>query len=76
MSAYSRFISAGFALLALAWLLSGERLLDAAFTMPDLGPVDDVLISGMVALEEWKAGLGLPDAFGALREALHAALGV
>ncbi len=76
MSQNTRFITASLALLVLAWLFSGERLLDAVFAMPDLGPLDDTLIVAMVALEDIKARLGLPDAFGALRSVLHAALGV
>jgi hypothetical protein len=39
--------------------------------MPDLGPVDDFLLAGVVAAEETKAALGLPDLFGALRTLLH-----
>jgi hypothetical protein len=76
MSQNARFTVTAFALLVLAWLFSGERLLDAVFEMPDLGPLDDWVIAGMVALEELKSRFGLPDAFGALRTALHAALGV
>jgi hypothetical protein len=76
MSHSTRFIAASLALLILAWLFSGERLLDGVFAMPDLGGLDDAIIAAMVALEEQKARLGLPDAFGALRQALHAALGV
>lgn len=76
MSQNAKFTTAAFVLLALAWLFSGERLLDAVFEMPDLGPIDDAVIAGTVALEEAKARLGLPDAFAALRAALHTALGV
>ena len=76
MSHNAKFIVTAIALLVLAWLFSGERLLDAVFAMPDLGPVDDGLISVTVALENLKAGLGLPDAFGALRSLLHSVLGV
>lgn len=72
----ARFIATAFALLVLAWGLSGERLLDAVFAMPDFGPVDDAAIAAAVALEDLKATLGLPDAFGALRSALHAGLGL
>jgi len=57
--------------LALAWLLSGERLLDWAFYMPDLGPVDDWILAILVSADEARAGLGLTDIFGALRAALH-----
>ncbi|MEZ5769768.1 MAG: hypothetical protein R3D80_20540 [Paracoccaceae bacterium] len=76
MSQNARFTAAGFALIVLAWAFSGERLLDALFAVPDLGPVDDWAIAGMVALEEFKGRLHLPDAFGALRTALHAFIGV
>ncbi len=76
MSQNARFIAASITLLALAWLFSGERLLDAVFAMPDVGPVDDAVIAVTVALEDLKARLGLPDAFGALRGVLHAAFGV
>lgn len=76
MSQNARFVATGFALMVLAWAFSGERLLDAVFAMPDLWGLDDAFIATMVALEEVKAGLGLPDAFGALRTALHAGLGV
>lgn len=57
--------------LALAWAFSGERFLDWAFAMPDLGPVDDVVLAALVAAEEAKAAAGLPDLFGALRGFLH-----
>ena len=76
MSQNARFIATSIALLVLAWLFSGERLLDAVFAMPDAGPVDDAVIAVTVALEDLKARLGLPDAFGALRGFLHATLGV
>ena len=76
MSRNAKFTLTCFALLVLAWLFSGERLLDAVFTMPDLGGLDDAMIAGMVTLEDLKARLGLPDAFGALRAALHARFGL
>ncbi|MEM6324520.1 MAG: hypothetical protein AAF748_12575 [Pseudomonadota bacterium] len=76
MTRNARFITVCCAALVAAWLLSGERLLDAAFEMVDLGPVDDTLIAGVVVLEDWKAGFSLPDAFGELRTAIHAALGL
>ncbi|MCC6303772.1 MAG: hypothetical protein IT545_01100 [Rhodobacteraceae bacterium] len=59
------------AALSLAWALSGERFLDWAFTMPDLGPAGDGLLALLVRAEEAKAAAGLPDLFGALRAALH-----
>ena len=65
-----------FAALIVAWLLSGERFLDALFEMMDLGQVDDIIIAGAVVLEEGKASLGFPDVFSALRGALHKVLGL
>jgi len=76
MSQNTKFIVTALALMVLAWLFSGERLLDAVFAMPDIGPVDDRVIAAAVALEDMKAHLGLPDAFGALRGLLHSVLGV
>ncbi len=76
MSDNARFTASLFALLILAWGFSGDRLLDAVFAMPDLGPVDDSLIALTVTLEDWKAALHLPDAFTALRSALHRLLGL
>jgi len=76
MTANARFITACFAALVAAWLLSGERLLDAAFDMMDLGRVDDTIIAGVVVLEDWKAGLSLPDTFSAWRAAIHDTLGL
>jgi len=58
------------------WLVSGDRFLDWAFLMPELGRVDDVVLAGLVALEDAKAALGLPDLFGALRAILHSWMGV
>jgi len=76
MTRNARFITTCFAALVAAWLLSGERLLDAVFEMIDIGPVDDTIIAGVVVLEDWKASLSLPDSFGELRTAIHAALGL
>lgn len=76
MTRNARFTLTCLLLPVLAWALSGERLLDAAFSLPELGPVDDLAISLALALEDLKAPLGLPDAFGALRGLLHTALGV
>lgn len=76
MTQNARFITACLAALVAAWLLSGERFLDAVFEMPDIGPVDDTIIDGVVVLEDWKANLSLPDTFGELRTAIHAALGL
>ena len=76
MTQNTRFITTCLAALVAAWLLSGERFLDAVFEMPDIGPIDDMVISGVVVLEDWKARLSLPDVFGELRTAIHAALGL
>lgn len=76
MASNTRFILTSLLLLVVAWLLSGERLLDAAFNLPDLGPLDDAAILFAVWLEDVKAPLGLPDVFGAVRAGLHAVLGV
>ncbi|MDF0603270.1 hypothetical protein P1J78_21250 [Psychromarinibacter sp. C21-152] len=72
----TRFTLTCFAALVAAWLLSGERFLDAVFGMMDLGRVDDTIIAGVVVLEDWKAGLSLPDVFGQLRAAIHQGLGL
>ncbi len=76
MSRMSRFTLTCLAALAAAWLLSGERFLDAVFEMPDLGRLDDAIIAAVVTLEDWKAALGLPDVFSAMRGAIHRALGL
>ncbi|WP_172298729.1 hypothetical protein [Pseudoruegeria sp. HB172150] len=72
----TRFTAACFVALVAAWLLSGERFLDAVFEMVDLGPVDDTIIAGVVVAEDWKASLGLPDLFSAMRTAIHQGLGL
>lgn len=76
MTGNARFTATCIILTVAAWLLSGERLLDAAFALPDLGPLDDAAIAIMVRLEDLKSPLGLPDLFGSLRAGLHAVLGV
>lgn len=76
MAPNARFVTTSIALTVLAWLLSGERLLEAAFNLPDLGPLDDAAIALAVWLEDLKSPLGLPDVFGAMRAGLHAVLGV
>lgn len=58
-------------LLPLAWVLSGDRLLDWAYGMPDLGPVDDWLLALLERADRLRAALGIGDPFGALRAALH-----
>lgn len=76
MTRNTRFIVACIAALVAAWLLSGERFLDSVFEMWDLGTLDDTIIAGVVAAEDWKAGFGLPDLFASTRAAMHAALGL
>jgi hypothetical protein len=72
----ARFTATLIAALAFAWLLSGDRFLDAVFEMMDLGRVDDIVIEVAVILEEGKARLGLPDLFAALRGFIHGSLGL
>lgn len=76
MTQTTRFTLTIFAALVAAWLLSGERFLDAVFEMVDIGQVDDTIIAGVVVLEDWKAGYGLPDLFSAMRAAIHTRLGL
>ena len=76
MTQNARFTTTLIAALAVAWLLSGDRFLDAVFEMVDLGPLDDMIIAGVVILEDGKAVLGLPDSFGATRQFLHGVLGL
>ena len=52
-----------FAALIRAWVYSGERFLDAAFEMVDLGKVDDIILEGVVWFEELKASLDPPEIF-------------
>lgn len=66
-----RFLLAVWGLLLVAWAFSGERFLDWAFGMPDLGPLDDTLLALLVRAEEAKTALGCRDLFGALRGLLH-----
>ena len=70
------FITTLWAALALAWLISGERFLDWAFAMPDLGPIDDGILAVVVWAEEAKAALDLPDLFGLWRHWLHDRMGL
>ncbi|MCB1367544.1 MAG: hypothetical protein KDK00_07270 [Rhodobacteraceae bacterium] len=62
--------------LFIMWLVSGEAFLDWAFTMPDIGRLDDALLGLVAGAENAKAALGLPDMFQALRAAIHAATGL
>lgn len=63
-------------MLGLAWVLSGSRLIDWAFGMPDLGPLDDALLVLLVAADDVRADLGIGDLFGALRQLLHSMTGL
>ncbi|MGD9863270.1 MAG: hypothetical protein AB7S99_08660 [Pseudodonghicola sp.] len=63
-------------LLGLAWLLSGDRFLDWAYQMPDIGPLDDWLLAALSWLDDRRAALGLGDPFGALRGWLHRITGL
>ncbi|MBL4811745.1 MAG: hypothetical protein JKX69_05150 [Rhodobacteraceae bacterium] len=58
------------------WLGSGEAVLDLAFALPDIGPVDDIIIIAVVWAEDLRAPLGVPDWFGALRAGLHRLTGL
>ena len=70
------FIATLWLCLIAAWLFSGEQFLDLMFAMPDLGPVDDVILTAVVWLEDFRAGLGAPDLFAALRSVLHRLTGL
>lgn len=63
-------------MLVLSWFASGSRFVDWAFAMPEMGPLDDVLLGLLVAADDWRVGLGLGDAFGALRGVLHQITGL
>ena len=63
-------------LLPVAMLLSGTRLLDWAYEMPDLWQIDDLVIAGLEKVDAVRAALGLGDAFGALRGFLHDVTGL
>lgn len=63
-------------LLPVAFVLSGSRVVDWAYGMPDLGPVDDMILSFLDRADGWRASLGLGDPFGALRALLHDVTGL
>ncbi len=54
-----------------AWVLSGDRLLNWAYEMPDLGPVDDAVLALLDGAETLRSGAGLHDYFGEFRTLLH-----
>ncbi len=58
------------------WLFSGEQFLDLMFAMPNAGPVDDAILGLVIAAEEARAALGLPDLFQGLRDLVHGATGL
>ncbi len=62
--------------LPVAWALSGSRFIDWAYAMPDLGGVDDTILTILDRADSWRAALGLGDPFGDLRAALHHATGL
>lgn len=62
--------------LFIMWLVSGEAFLDWAFAMPDIGGIDDALLSLVASAENAKAAFGLPDLFQALRAVIHGATGL
>lgn len=76
MTAHKPFLLTLTACLVGLWAFSGDRFLDWAFAMPELGIVDDYALAGLVAVEDAKTALGLPDLFGALRAQLHSWMGV
>lgn len=71
MRANWNFVATLWITLVAVWALSGEQFLDLVFAMPNLGPVDDAILTGVVWLEEARARLGLPDLFQMLRDTLH-----
>lgn len=64
------------ALLLGAWLVSGNRFIDWAYGMPDLGPLDDGLLLVLDKADALRASLVPGDPFGALRAWLHAITGL
>jgi len=64
------------AALLLVYLISGGRMLDWVFEMPDIWRIDDWLIILIDQGDQLKARFGLNDWFGAVRHWLHRALGV
>lgn len=55
----------------LCYAISGERLIDLAFSMPDFGGADDQILDLLFVLEDTKVALGLVDHFGVFRGWLH-----
>ena len=62
--------------LALAWLTSGERFLDWIFLMPDVGAVDDAVITFVMAVEDRRQQLQVVDLFAQARAWLHSSVGL
>ncbi|SLN18466.1 hypothetical protein [Roseisalinus antarcticus] len=76
MSAYTVFLMTLWLSLFVIWIFSGEQFLDLMFAMPNAGPIDDVVLTGVVGLEEARASWGAPDLFRMLRDALHGLTGL
>ena len=70
------FIATLWVCLFAAWMYSGEQMLDLAFGMPDLGPIDDAVINGVVMAEDARAAVAPPDYFSALRGWMHSWTGL
>jgi len=70
------FVLTLWAALALVWAVSGDRFLDLVFAMPDIGVVDDLIISAVLRAEDARALLDPPDLFGQLRHLLHRLTGL
>ena len=71
MQRHWHFVATLWIFLIIVWAVSGEQFLDLMFAMPNAGHIDDLILGGVVWLEEARASLGLPDLFQALRDALH-----
>lgn len=54
-----------------AWVLSGERVLNWAYEMPDIGPIDDIVLFLLDEVEALRGDFGLQDYFGEFRTLLH-----
>lgn len=70
------FIATLWIALIATWIVSGEQFLDLIFAMPDLGPIDDWVITAGVTLEDARAAAAPPDLFQALRDWLHSVTGL
>ena len=75
-NANSRFILTIWVCLLLAWVTSGDQFLNLMFAMPDLGPIDESALEGVIRADDMKQALGLTDWFGALRAMIHRTTGL